>query len=170
MGLPSMLSAENENSLMSAEQLVRRYCGWHVAPIIDERITPKPAEGGVIYLPTMKMLELLACEINGVELTQEELDEIHWDEGGEVERPGGWPTRPRSVVLTIRHGFDYDEVGDAAELIRNTAERNDAAVNGISRVQVGNRSTAFAHEAGRMHLTPSQKDLLVPYVLGRAAR
>lgn len=168
--VPSMLDTVNENSLASAESLVRRYCGWHIAPVIEETLTPRPAEGGVLYLPTMKMLELVALSINGRALGRDELDEVWWDETGMLERPGGWPARPRAVTVTIRHGYELDEVGDVAELIRNTSERNDVVANGLQRVQVGNRSSSFATEAGRMHLTPSQKDLLQPFVLGRGVR
>lgn len=168
---PSMLSDQNESSTAAAESLVRRYCGWHIAPVIDEVIVPRPAEAGVLYLPTMRLLEVLAVTVDGVALSEDEIGGLWWDEPGTIERPGyRWPSRPRAVSVTIRHGFDYVEVGDAAELIRNTAERNDLVANGLQRVQVGNRAHSFAHEAGRMHLTPSQKDLLAPFVLGRRAR
>lgn len=166
-----MLSSQNMDSAAAAESLVRRYCGWHIAPVVEETVTPRSAEGGVLYLPTMAVVELLGVTVDGEELTADELAGVWWDEVGTVERPGyGWPRRPRAVQVTIRHGYDFADIGDVAELIRNTAERNDAITNGVQRVQVGNRSTSFAHEAGRMHLTPSQKDLLAPYRLGRRAR
>lgn len=168
--LKSMLGPENEASLKSAESLVRRFCGWHIAPNLEQTIIPRPAEGGVLYLPTMAMTELVGITVDGHPLGADELADVWWDSSGMLERPGGWPRRPRAVVVTIRHGFDMDEVGDVAELIRNTSERNDVVKNGLQRVQVGNRASSFAHEAGRMHLTPSQKDLLAPYVLGRGVR
>lgn len=168
--LKSMLGPENETSLKSAESLVRRFCGWHIAPNLEQTIIPRPAEGGVLYLPTMAMTELVGITVDGHPLGADELADVWWDSSGMLERPGGWPRRPRAVVVTIRHGFDMDEVGDVAELIRNTSERNDVVKNGLQRVQVGNRASSFAHEAGRMHLTPSQKDLLAPYVLGRGVR
>lgn len=167
---PTMLSAANADAAHAAEDLVRRYCGWHIAPLIEETITPRSAEGGVLYLPTMRLVELLGVAIDGVPLPPEQVAEVQWDETGMLERPGGWPSRPRAVTVQVRHGFDFDEVGDVAALIRNTAERSAIVTHGLQRVQVGNRSTTFDSDSGRLHLTAAQREALAPYVLGRGVR
>lgn len=166
----TMLSEANADATNAAEDLVRRYCGWHIAPLIEATIVPRAAEGGVLYLPTMRLVELVGVAIDGAPLPPEQVAEVQWDEAGMLERPGGWPARPRAVSVQVRHGFDFDEVGDVAALIRHAAQRSAVVTNGLQRVQVGNRSTTFAAESGRLHLTSEQRELLAPYVLGRGVR
>lgn len=168
MAVQSMLGTEPVDPLVAAEQAVRNYCGWHVAPVVTETVTARPAVAGVIYLPTLKLVDLLSVTVSGTALTADELAEVEWSEDGMLRRPGGWPKKWRSVVVTISHG--YDDASDAAQLIRDVAERQQIITNGIIGVAVGNRQSRFAAEAGRLHLTPSQKDLLDKYRLAEVMK
>lgn len=161
MAAQSMLTAEPVDPLVAAEQAVRRYCKWHVAPVVEETLTAPPARGGAIYLPTLRLVELLGVTVSGTALTAEELADVEWDEHGVLRRPGGWPSRWRSVTVTIRHG--HDDSSDVAQLIRDIAGRAAAAPVGVSAVVVGSRQTRYVAGAGALRLFPEEREQLAPF-------
>lgn len=169
MAVQSMLDqAQPVDPLVAAEQAVRRYCGWHVAPVVTETIVARPAVGGIIYLPTLKLVDVLGLKVSGVDLTEDELAAVEWSEDGMLRRPGGWPHRWRSVVATISHG--HDDASDAAALIREIAARASIVGAGISGVVVGNRQTRFTAGAGHMFLDDQQRRALDPYRLAEVLK
>lgn len=169
MAVQSMLdSSQPVDPLAAAEQAVRRYCKWHVAPVVTETIVARPAVAGIVYLPTLKLVEVLGLKVSGVDLTPDELAAVEWSEDGMLRRPGGWPSRWGSVVATISHG--YDDASDAAALIREIAARASIVGAGVSGVVVGNRQTRFTAGAGHMFLDDQQRRALDPYRLAEVLK
>lgn len=107
---------------------VREYCGWHIAPEIDEEVTADGSGCAVQMLPTLRLVDLISITNDGVAVSNPE-----WSAAGFVR--GLWTCRLRGVTATMRHGYEdwpADLLGVMVEL---------AADAGKGRVsQVTNRA------------------------------
>ena len=99
----------------SALASIRRICGWHVFPVVDETITVDAFGGELLRLPTMHVEEVSEVRVQGVVV---ESSDYGWSTSGMLELyDGEFPSRFRSVQVTLRHGFD-----DASDILRVVAE------------------------------------------------
>ena len=101
-----------QRRLIAAENRVRRYCGWHISPVIEQTVVLDGSGSTALFVPTLKLRSVTACKVNGVDVDPATLE---WSEDGFLRRSCGWPDRLRSVELTIEHGFE--EAPEVAELI-----------------------------------------------------
>lgn len=153
-----------QRRLVAAENRVRRYCGWHIAPVVEQTIVLDGSGSVALFVPTLKLRSVTACKVNGVDIDPTTLE---WSEDGFLRRACGWPDRLRSVELTIEHGFE--EAPEVAELIMEIAERAGTAVGGRTREQVGAVSISNALVApgvsGGIVIMEHEKALLDKYKL-----
>lgn len=94
--------------VVSASDAIRAICGWHIAPVITEVfVVDDPFGRPDIYLPTLHIQQVTACTVAGVALTPAELADLDWSSAGYLGRGQGktWPTRRRSVTVTVQHGY-----------------------------------------------------------------
>lgn len=94
----------------------RRYCGWHVTPIVtDDEVTLDGPGGRLLRLPTLRLGELTSVRENGVELG---VDTLYVSALGMVsKRSGGcWSDKFGAIEVTMTHGFDAAPDFDAAVL------------------------------------------------------
>lgn len=122
MALPPLVSdgAEPVDSMTAATAQIRSYCGWHVAPVIDETVVISTFGGRSASLPTRRIVEVMSVSIDGVDVTEK----IDWDEGGVITlRSGSFPDRSRAVTVNLRHGFDTESVADAVAVAEQVAAR-----------------------------------------------
>lgn len=124
--------------LKAAHGAVRRFCGWHVAPIIDETITLDGSGGTDVLVPSLRVVELVSVLNDGVNVTAS----VDPSKAGILRLTSGrWTDRLGRVSVTLRHGYELDEVPEVAAIIAGVAKRGpnagrvDAseAVNGSSR-------------------------------------
>lgn len=114
--LPPLLDAETFAQLVAGTGLeelrlasiireVRDYCGWHIAPAIDETLTVDGSGGTVQQLPTLHLNSVTSVTENGEPL---ELDRYEWSRDGSLRRRSCryWTNRYRGVVAVVNHGFD----------------------------------------------------------------
>jgi len=94
----------------------RRYCGWHVSPVMSgDELTLDGPSGCVLDLPTRKLKALTEVVEDSVDLDVTKLD---WAQdgphGAPVRKQSGarWSCRYRSIVVTIDHGFTEAEAAD----------------------------------------------------------
>lgn len=78
---------------------IRNYCGWHVAPVISEKLTVDGHGGKVLNLPTLRVVSIDEVTVLGAVV-----DDVEWSTDGTLR--GDWPDRWRSIVVELRHGFD----------------------------------------------------------------
>jgi hypothetical protein len=76
--------------LDAALAAARRYCGWHVTPVIeDDDILMDGPAGALLNLPTLRLVELTAMTEQGVDV---DLDFVHASQLGLVRKKVGYPT------------------------------------------------------------------------------
>lgn len=84
---------------------IRRYCGWHIAPLVEETFTVDGPGGTELMLPTLQLVAVESVVDNGQTLTDG--TDFDWSEDGSLERRHGhWGRRKRGVVVRAQHGHD----------------------------------------------------------------
>ena len=108
-----------EARLAGIVQEIRDYCGWHIAPAIDETFTVDGSGGTVQQLPTLRLNSVAEVTENGTVLE----DTVYeWSADGSLRRCGYWTNRFRGVVAEVNHG--YDEVpANIVSVILDAASR-----------------------------------------------
>lgn len=155
--------------LDAAHAAVRRFCGWHVAPVITEELTLDGNGSRSILLPSNRVTAITSVVEDGTPVT-----DFDWSESGALEKVGGsWSRRKRSLVVTLTHGFD--EASDVAGIISGIAARSMAAKDGALSQRAGSMAvTRGASGSGRgssggaavsLPLLATEKEQLAPYLL-----
>lgn len=170
MSIPSLTSGlpadKLERRLAAAEKRVRRYCGWHIAPVITETFTLDGSGTHRLFLRTLRVEDIESVKLNGVDL---DLDTLEWSQDGYLRRRQGWPDRLRSIEVAMSHGFE--EAPDVAEIVLEMAARAMTAVGGRTQEQAGGVSLANARVApgvsGGVVLMDHEKQTLDAYKLER---
>lgn len=91
-----------EDELDQLAQLVREYCGWHIAPVVQEEVTVRGTGGSTLLLPSLNVVELVSLTVDGVAQT---VATVNWDTNGVIEGVCS-PRKARAVKAVIRHGYD----------------------------------------------------------------
>lgn len=130
--------------MRGATNAIRRYCGWHVSPVITEDIIVDGSGRSVQRLPTLALRNLKALSEDGTTLDPSSVD---WSTSGYLERVGGRFTRRlRGIRATIEHGF-----ADASELqalVVTIAERAKASPGGVVQEASGAVNVRFSTFGG----------------------
>lgn len=156
----------------AAQEAIRRYCGWHVAPNITETIKVDAYGGRTLLLPSKHVTALNHVTVADVDIT----DQCTWSEGGLIVlRAGVWPDEPRAVTVDLTHGWDPDEVPDVQQLILQIARRAKSQPgNGVIQSQTVNGASVGYFSAGggplSLQLLQIEKDALAPYRLNWGPR
>lgn len=168
MPIPSLVPAPAvsptlEDRLAAAERQVRNYCGWHIAPVAVQDLVLHGSGSRSLFVPSLRIVEVVSCSVDGQDIDPATLE---WAEEGFLRRSCGvWPDRLRSVLLTIRHGFD--DAPDVSALIYELAERSMTAKGGRVREAAGGVSitnaTVATGVAGGVVLMEHEKVNLEPY-------
>lgn len=82
-----------------ASGAVRSYCGWHVAPVVDEKVILDGRGGTVLDLPTLRLVSLDEVRVEG-----EVVPNVEWSQDGMLR--GEWPDRWRSIEVDMHHGYE----------------------------------------------------------------
>lgn len=129
--------------LAGATTAVRRYCGWHIAPVITETVVVDPPGGNNLQFRTLRLVDVDEIRVHDVPLDSDRFD---WSELGDVQlRSGRWPRRYRSVEATITHGFE--SAADVAQIIRQVVANGLASPMGATREQAGMLAVSWATTA-----------------------
>lgn len=156
--------------LKAAHGAVRRFCGWHVAPVIEETITLDGSGGRDALLPSLRVVQLVSVLNDGADVTAS----VDTSKAGILRLPSGkWTDRLGRITVSLRHGYDLDEVPEVAAIIAGVAKRGpnsgrvDAseAVNGSSRGGVLDRGAPLS-----IPLTLTEQETLSTYRLEWGSR
>lgn len=97
-------SGDADAIVRQAQDFIRAYCGWHVAPALTETLTLDGNGGRHLWLPSLKVNSITSVTHCGDLLDSDDYD---WSESGYLElRCGCWTHRPRQIVVELNHGFD----------------------------------------------------------------
>lgn len=131
--------------LSAAHGVVRRFCGWHVAPIVDETLTLDGSGGRDIFLPSLRVVELLNVTNDGVDVTAK----VDTSRAGMLRlQAGKWSDRFGRVVVRLRHGYELDEVPDVAAVIAGLAKRGPNTGSVVATQATNGSSVGYANTAG----------------------
>lgn len=169
MEIPSLLStgsaSQEEDDLAAAEAVVRKYCGWHIAPVAREELVLDGTGTSSLFVKSLRLVNVLAAEVDGTVLDPATLE---WSEAGFLRTSGVWPDKLRAVKLTIDHGFE--DVPDVAGIVRAIAARASASPTGVVREQAGAVSIGFSLTApgvsGGVVLMDHERRMLDKYRIG----
>lgn len=156
--------------LEAAHGSVRRFCGWHVAPLITETLRVDGRGGKSLLIRSGRIVNLIAVTSDGRDVTAD-VDSSH---NGTLElRSGCWSSRLGGVTVELEHGYELEEVPEVAALIVTLAKRGASGASQVYASQsVGGASvSAFANGGAPLSvpLLAQEKDTLTPYRLGWGA-
>lgn len=121
-------------TVKAASEQIRRVCGWHIAPTIEETLILDHSGGPVLYLPSLFVLDVVSVKDHR---TGRELPNWHWSGVGMVE--GQFPTGFRSVEVTLEHGY-AECPADLLPVVASRTQRR------VMQESLGSRSVSFSAE------------------------
>lgn len=129
-----------------ASGAVRDFCGWHVSPIVTEKMVLDGRGGEQLLPPSGRILEVISCLVEGEDVTAEVVGSSRT---GIVEfRDCGrrWPVGVGTIELTIRHGYSPGEAPAVMGVVAGLASRLSDGVR-VRRQQVGSASVDYTASA-----------------------
>lgn len=163
-----------QDLLDAASSAIRRYCGWHISPVVTEDVTVDGSGGDIQSLPTLRLLDIISLsEIWNDQLTYiYSLSEIEWSRNGYLRKPSGvWTRRLSGILANIKHGFEAGDTGDLAQMTVTMAARAISSPFGVTTQTVGQVSVRYGSgssssgSAGGVTLYPDQAAQLDAYKL-----
>lgn len=145
---------------------VRRYCGWHVAPVINEVLTLDGPGGSALLLPSNQALEIVSLTEDGEAVDPATLS-VSLAGVVRKECDRRWTRKLGGIVVELRHG--YDEYSDLLAVVEQVAARSAATGSGAVSETAGpfniRRATVSGGEVAGAPLFESEKQALAPYRL-----
>jgi len=154
-----------EPLLKGASAGIRRWCGWHIAPVLEETLVGDGPGSYRAVLPTKRLRDVLEIRNAGhlVDVTQ-----VDFSAHGIIDWRGGHFTdRLGQLQVLVRHGYDLTEVEDVAQVVRQVVANALASPMGATREQAGAVSISWATTApgvsGGLSLLQRDLDVLAPF-------
>lgn len=157
--------------LAGASTGIRRYCRWHVTPVLSNDVMVLDGHGGdLLALRTMRLTEVTSVSEHGRFLIDGQ--DFEWSENGELRRlTGRWTSRYRAITVTCSHGFD--DAADLVQVVQQVVANALASPMGATREQAGALSVTWSTTApgvsGGISLLARDLATLDLYRLGRGA-
>lgn len=155
--------------LGGASAAVRRYCGWHVTPVLTETVVLDGPGGSLLQLPSLRVESVDEVVVNGTEL---DVDGLEWSAKGMIRRRS-WPQKFRSVRVTFTHGFDTEDAAGILQIVQQVVANAAASPLGATSEQAGALSASWSQTspgvAGGLSLLQRDLDVLNLYRLPKGA-
>lgn len=144
-----------------AQGVIRRYCGWHVAPEVTETLTLNGSGSGSLWLPSLYVTDIASITDCGDVV---DADDYDWSTNGYVQRRSGcWTFRARQVVVELTHGYE-DIPDELVEVAVSIASRAASSPSGAVQETTGPFSIRYASTAngvaGGVALLQHERDIL----------
>jgi hypothetical protein len=157
---------ETVRVLAAALGAARRYCGWHVTPVLSAvQMTVDGPGSPLLVLPTLRMVAMSSLTEDGVAV---DLSTVRWSSRGLVRKKNRcrWTCEYGGIVATITHGFDDAEAWQSAvlSLIDRWSQLSDG---GEARV-IGPFQYDTTREAAGSAFTDVERFILDSYALEKA--
>lgn len=156
------LAATDDDRLLQAQELVRSYCGWHVAPSRTETLVVHPTPAGTILLPSLHVTSVTSVTVAGWPV----LDPTYYQvfEHGEIRRVMGYRFTDRhAVTVEFTHGYD-DAPADVAGVVQAIAQRASSVTPNLLQVGLVRYSDPGGSSFG---ILPEWRQVLDQYRLPR---
>lgn len=139
------LSADDERVALlvdGASAAIRRHCGWHIAPVLEESLTVDGPGGSVLHLPTGRLRSLVEVTDAGAPIPVEGLDA---SAAGMIERrSGSWSSRFSGVTARVRHGHDVEAVADVSQIVLQVVANALSSPMGVTTETAGAMSVTWS--------------------------
>ncbi|MBF4628898.1 hypothetical protein [Curtobacterium flaccumfaciens] len=147
--------------LDAAQGAVRRYCGWHVAPVITETIRLDGTGQRTLLVPSGRLIAVTAATSDGRDV----LSQVTVSGRGMLElRDGGlWSSALGGIIITIEHGYPVEEVPDVSGVIATAASRGGGPGGQIAAQGIGPASVRYT--GNDIQLLQTELAALEPYRL-----
>jgi len=154
-----------EPLLLGASAGLRRWAGWHIAPVLEETLTGDGPGGRLLILPTGRLLSVLSVDNAGETVDSSAVDV---SKSGMLElQSGAWTSRFGRATVRVRHGWDLADVPEISQIIKQAVAMALASPMGATREQAGTVSISWATTApgvsGGLSLLQRDLELLAPY-------
>lgn len=161
MEYPSLVGTDPVDMQAAAEQAIRSYCQWHVAPLLEETWRLDGTGSSVVHLPTLALQELVTVNVKGREIP---VAACAWSNAGMIQLPEATPREFGAVTVTAWHGFENaTDIGGIVKSIKDRAEKMPA---GVVRKQIGDVGLTYGSLSDRgIALFTREKQALDPYRL-----
>lgn len=165
---PDLPNTKEFTSDQIADAVIRAYCGWHVAPVVEDDLILDSDGGKRLVLPTLHLLEVLSLVVDGDVIT-----DFTFSENGWLTLPNRtrFPKKDRCVEVKIKHGFSYvPELTNIRSKLVSRAMMSPAGT--IVSQRAGTQSVTYAASGGEvagMNLLDSEKEILEKYRLNWGA-
>lgn len=134
------LTVTDDDRLAQAEQQVRDYCGWHIAPSRAETMTLDGSGSYAMLLPTLRLTGVTSVTNAGEAV---DLATVEWSEAGILRCSSVWTWKFRGVVVEMTHGYD-DVPASVAGVVRDIAARAVSNGGGLKSKTIGPFSETYA--------------------------
>lgn len=127
--------ADAQTALDVALVAARRYCGWHVSPVVTDELVLDGPGSRVLQLPTRKLRDVVEVVENTVDI---DIARLVWSQTGAVRKKSDafWSFAYQAITATFDHGYTAAEAADW----------RDAIVSMVDDIS----TTAVSEEAGRL--------------------
>lgn len=121
---------ETLRALNAALARARSYCGWHVSPVRKETLIVNGNGRPLLFLKTMKVVELLSIVEDGVEIDVEQYVRQDAEAPGVIAKVGWepWEYGFSNLEVELRHGYTAAEAADFRESVLALIDRASLAV------------------------------------------
>lgn len=152
--------------LSAAHAALRRFCGWHVAPVITETLTLDGSGGKTLLLPSKRIVSIESVISDGVDVT----DRVEVSKNaGMIEFGGHWSRKLGGIVIELTHGYEVDEVLDVSALIVTLTKRARESGRTVASQAIGPANVRYITgtdgSVPGLPLFESEKETLEPYRL-----
>ena len=165
MPLADLPAGADESSWLAACAVVRRYCGWHIAPSVTETLTLDGPGGTLLRLPSAYVTAVTSVANDGTAI-----DDPEWSAHGMV-RAHCWTEKFRGVVVELTHGY-RECPDDLLDVLVHMAAQGQAAASAGAGIATSLTSGPFtmqvsaAAQAGAVGLSGQHRGVLNKYRLG----
>lgn len=127
-----------------ASTALRRYAGWHVAPVVRDTVTVTDHYGGGrldVLVPSSRVRDVTGVRVDGRAVTG-----YAWDEDGAVWA-GTLSSGPHRIEVDLEHGYHLSEVADLASVVVQVVAVAASSPKGATRERAGQVSIDWAQTA-----------------------
>jgi hypothetical protein len=151
--------------LKAAGEVVRDYCGWHIAPPQTDTATVPIGSYGYLVLPSTHITAVASVTVDDQVLGE---GDYLWDPRGWIELCRRW-CHDEKATVSFTHGYDTCPLAVKSVVLEvaNTATQTPGG-NASEVASPGYRILFEADSQGTV-LLPSHRDRLAKYKVGRFA-
>lgn len=157
---------ETVRVLAAALGAARRYCGWHVTPVLPSvPVTIDGPGSPLLVLPTLRLVAITALAEDDTTI---DLSTVTWSSRGLVRKKtrGCWTCEYGGITATITHGFDDAEAWQSAVL--SLIDRWSQLPSGGDARVIGPFQYDTTREAAGSAFTDVERFILDSYALEKA--